>query len=334
MERARIPVLGWLSQRLPWRFVLKRLALLVPVLFAVTAASFLLLDLLPGDTTTAILGPNATEEARAELRDELGLDQPIHVRYVQWLGDVAQGDFGESSINGQPVSEALSQRIGVTLELLIASQVIALTLAVPLGVLAARRPGSLLDRISTGTAFGFLAVPNFILGVLLVFLFSVRLGWLPSTNLPPFSEGAGDHLRSLVLPAVSLAMAELAGYLRLLRTDMMATLQEDFILNARAKGLPGWWILLRHALRPSSFSLVTVAGLNTGRLIGGTLVVEVIFAMQGMGSLAVQSIYQRDFLIVQGFVVVVAVGYVLVNFFVDVIYTILDPRIGHARATA
>lgn len=314
------------------RFLIRRLALLVPVLFVVTFFSYLLLDLLPGDPTIAILGPNATEETVRELREELNLNKPLPIRYVQWLGDLAQGDLGRSYLNGQPVAEALSQRIGLSLELLVASQLLALSIAVPLAIMAARRPGGILDRVSTAGAFGFLAIPNFVLAVLFVFFFAVRLGWFPSTGLPPFSRDPTEHLRSLVLPAFSLAMAELAVYLRLLRTDMIATLQEDFILNARAKGLPGWYILLRHAFRPSSFSLLTVMGLNTGRLIGGALIIELIFALPGMGSLAVQSIFSRDYLVVQGFVVVVAVGYVLINFVVDMIYALLDPRIRHARA--
>lgn len=314
------------------RFLIRRLALLLPVLFVVTFFSYLLLDLLPGDPTISILGPNATEERVAELRQELRLDDPLPVRYVRWMGDLVQGDLGRSYLNRQPVAEALSQRIGVSLELLVASQVIALTIAVPLAIAAARRPGSILDRVSTAGAFGFLAIPNFVLAVILVFVFAVRLGWFPSTGLPPFSRDPSAHLQSLVLPAFSLAMAELAVYLRLLRTDMIATLQEDFILNARAKGMPGWYILLRHAFRPSSFSLLTVMGLNMGRLIGGALIVEIIFALPGMGSLAVQSIFSRDYLVVQGFVVVVAVGYVLINFVVDMIYALLDPRIRHARA--
>jgi len=316
------------------RFLIRRLALLVPVLFIVTAFSYLLLDLLPGDPTINILGPNATQEAVDRLREELNLNDPLPVRYVRWIGDLAQGDLGRSYFNQQPVIEALRQRFGVSLELLIASQIIALAIAVPLAITAARRPGGIVDRVSTGGAFIFLGIPNFVLAVLLVFIFAVRFDLFPATGLPPFSEGPAEHFRSLVLPAVSLAMAELAVYLRLLRTDMIATLQEDFILNARAKGMPGWYILLRHAFRPSSFSLLTVIGLNFGRLIGGALIVEVIFNLPGMGSLAAQSIFSRDYLMVQGFVVVVAIGYVFMNFAVDMLYAILDPRIRHARSHA
>jgi peptide/nickel transport system permease protein len=315
-------------------FLAKRVARLLAVLFVVTFFSYLLLDLLPSDPTVTILGPNATDEAVADLRAELNLDDPLPVRYVAWVGDLLHGDLGESYLTGQPVSEAIGQRIGVSLELLIASQVLALIIAVPLAFMAARRPGGRLDRVSTASAFGFIAIPNFVLAILLVFVFAVRLNWLPATGFPPFSEDPAEHLRSLILPAVSLAMASLAVYLRVLRADMIATLQEDYILNARAKGIPSWYILLRHAFRPSSFSLLTVVGLSVGELIGGAVIVELIFAMPGMGSLAVQSIFSRDYLVVQGFVVVVAVAYVLTNFAIDMLYAVLDPRIRHATAQA
>ena len=190
----------------------------------------------------------------------------------------------------------------------------------------------MLDRLSTGAAFGFLSVPNFILGVVLVLLFAVKFHWFPATGYTPLTQNPLQNLRSLVLPSVTLAVAELATYLRLLRTDMIATLQEDFVTMAKAKGLSDRRILLRHALRPSSFSLVTVGGLNLGRLIGGTFIVEIIFAIPGIGELTLRSIYNRDYLVVQGVTLVIAVGYVLANVIVDILYSVLDPRIRHAGA--
>jgi peptide/nickel transport system permease protein len=306
----------------------------VPVLFAVSAMSFLLLNLLPGDPTIAILGPSATEENVAKLRHELDLDKPLPVRYVTWLGHSVTGDLGKSYVSDQPTAEAIKQRLPVTLELLLLSQLLALLVAVPLAIFAATKPNGLLDRLSTSTAFGFLAVPNFMLGVLLIYVFAVRLRWFPATGYSRFSESPIENLRSMALPAFTLGVAELAVYLRLLRTDLIATLQEDFITMAQAKGLPRWQILLRHALRPSTFSLVTVAGLNLGRLIGGAFVVEYLFALPGIGSLAVESIFKRDYIVVQGTVLLVAVAYVLANFFVDLLYGFLDPRVRHARAAA
>jgi peptide/nickel transport system permease protein len=304
------------------------------VLFVVTFCSFLLLELLPGDPAVLRLGQNATDQRVAELREELGLDDPMPVRYVRWLGDAVTGDFGESAVTGQSVGAALRQRVGVTAELLVVSQVVAVSLATALAVGAARRPGGLFDRLSTGAAFGFLAVPDFILAVLFVLIFAVSLGWFPATGLPSFTQSPLEHLRSLVLPCLCLAMGSLATYLRILRAELVATLQEDFILNARAKGLPDWWVLLRHALRPSSVSLLTVAGLVTGTLIGGALIIEVVFVLPGMGSLAVQAIQARDYPMVQGFVLVVGVAYVLLNLFVDALYAAIDPRIRDAPAIA
>ena len=179
-----------------------------------------------------------------------------------------------------------------------------------------------------------MSVRNFILAVLLIFFFSLRLGWFPATGYTPFSENVGEHFKGMVLPSVSLAAGQIAVYMRLLRTDMIATLQEDYIGVAKAKGMPTGTILFRHAFRPSSFSLLTVAGLTVGQLIGGTIIIEQIFAISGVGSLVVFSIFQRDYLVVQGTVVLIAVGFVLINFLVDLLYAALDPRIRHARALA
>jgi len=312
------------------RLVAGKLARLVPVLLAVSILSFLLLNLLPGDPATVILGPSATPAGVAQLRHQLGLDQPIVVRYWHWLGHAVTGNLGRSYITGQPVLDAIRQRLPVTVELILLSQLLALALAVPLGVLAGRRPGSLLDRISTGAAFGFLAVPNFMLGLVLVYLFADHFHLFPASGFVPLTKNPVQNLRSVVLPVLTLAMAEVAAYLRLLRSDVIATLQEDYIAMARAKGLSDRRVLVRHALRPSLFSLVTVAGLNLGRLIGGTFIVEIIFQQAGIGLLGVLSVYSRDYVVVQGTVLVVAVAYVVANFLVDLAYTLIDPRVRHA----
>jgi peptide/nickel transport system permease protein len=316
------------------RMILWRLAYLIPVLFVVTALSFLLLNLLPGDPVIAILGPSATPDAVARLRRDLGLDQALPLRYLRWLGHLATGDLGKSYLNDQPVAESLTQRLPATLELLIASQVIALLTAIPLGVRSALRPGGWVDRVSGTTAFGLLALPPYISGVLLVYVFAVRLDWFPATGYTPLTQDPVANINAIVLPAITLALGSVAIYLRVLRADMIATLQEDYITMAKAKGLPTWWILTRHALRPSTFSLVTVAGLNIGTLIGGAFLVEYIFSLPGIGFLTVSSIFSRDYLVVQGVVVVVAVGYVLVNFLVDLMYLALDPRTRHVRRLA
>ena len=312
--------------------IARKLAGLIPVLLAVSALTFLLLNLLPGDPAFAILGPSATHDAVIKLHHQLGLDQPLLVRYGHWLAHVLTGNLGRSYLSSQPVLSAIKERLPVTVELVLLSQFVALLFAVPLGILAGRRPNGILDRVSTGGAFGFLAVPNFVLGVVLVYLFAVRYHLFPATGYTPLTKDPFQNLRSVILPVVTLAMAEIAAYLRLLRSDVITTLQEDYIVMAKAKGLPDRRIMLRHALRPSLFSLVTVAGLNFGRLIGGTFIVEIIFQQPGIGLLSIQSIYGRDYVVVQGTVLLIAVAYVLANFVVDVAYGLIDPRVRHATA--
>lgn len=316
------------------RYIRQKVVQLAAVLLLVTFLTFLLLNLLPGGPETAALGIGADEQAQAEFREEQNLDDPLIVRYVDWLGGLLSGDLGDSLIANVPVTDLLSQRLPVTLQLMVYATFLALIIAVPLGILTAYKADSMFDKSANTIAFGLLSLPNFIVGVLLVFLFSIRLGWLPATGSTPFGEDPAEHFRRMILPTIALAVGQIAVYMRLLRTDMISTLQEDFIGVARAKGMPTRRILLRHALRPSSFSLLTVVAINVGQLIGGTIVIERIFAIPGLGSLLVESIFRRDYLVVQGCIVIVAVGFVLVNFIVDVLYAVLDPRIRHARAIA
>ncbi|WP_084195233.1 ABC transporter permease [Streptosporangium amethystogenes] len=310
--------------------ILLRLVRLLVVLLVVTFLSYVLLNLLPGDPTTQILGLSASEEARAQLRAELSLDQPLTVRYLGWLGGLVTGDLGTSYITSVPVAEALAERLPVTLELLVAAQLIALGLAVPVGVAAARRAGRTLDQVLTTLSFGLLSTPVFVLGVVLILIFAVKLQVLPATGWTPISLDLGWNLTSVLLPAVTLGCGQMAVYARLLRTDLIATLQEDYITLARARGLSPRRILWRHALRPSAISLVTAVGLNLGALIGGTVIIETLFGLPGVGRLIVDSIFSRDYLTVQGGVVLISVGYVLVNFAVDLVYAAVDPRIRHA----
>ncbi|HET9690378.1 MAG TPA: ABC transporter permease [Acidimicrobiales bacterium] len=311
---------------------LRKFLLLIPVVFIVSVATFLLLNLLPGNPVYLILGPGATPKGVAQLTAQLHLNRPIYDRYADWLWAALHGNFGESYLNHVASSSLIKQALPVTLELLIYSQVIALAVSVPLGVYAARRPGGWVDQGSSSVAFGLLAAPAFLVGVLLVGLFAVHWHLFPATGYRHLSSDPGGNLRSLFLPSVTLAVGLLAVYLRLLRSDMIATLQQDYITVARAKGLRPRYILWRHAFRPSMFSLVTVIGLNVGALIGGAFLVEVIFGIPGIGSLTLHSIYQRDYLVVQACVLIIAVGYVLVNFTVDLIYPLLDPRVRRVRS--
>jgi peptide/nickel transport system permease protein len=316
------------------RYLRQKVGQLVVVLLLVTFLTFLLLNLLPGGPEVAALGIGASDEQIEQFREEQNLDDPLLIRYAKWLGGVLSGDLGDSLIRNVEVSELLGDRLTPTLQLMLYATVLALAVAVPLGILSAYRADTWFDKSVNTIAFGFLSVPNFIFAVLLVFLFSIELGWLPATGYEAWSEGAYEHFRRMILPTVALAASQVAVYMRLLRTDMIATLQEDFIGVARAKGMPTRRILLRHALRPSSFSLLTVAAITVGQLIGGTIVIERIFAIAGLGSLIIESIFTRDYLVVQGCIVIVAVGFVLVNFIVDILYAVLDPRIRQARALA
>lgn len=312
-------------------FLGRRLAYLVPVLIAVTLLTFLIAALLPGDFALAMLADEATPEKVAALHHEMGLDQPLVLQYLHWLGGALAGDLGRSFRTGEPVLWAILERLPVTLELMFLAQLIAVALGVPLGILCAVRAGGAFDRLATATAFGKLAVPAYMLAIVLIYVFSVRLKLLPATGYVPLNEDILGNLRSFVLPAVTLGFGEWPVLMRVLRSDMIATLQEDYITLATAKGLKPWRILLVHALKPSSLTLITVMGINIGRLIGGAVLVETIFALPGIGRLLIGAINARDFVIMQGVVLFVATGFVLINFVVDMLYGILDPRIRLGR---
>jgi peptide/nickel transport system permease protein len=313
-------------------FVARRLLYLIPVLVAVSLLTFLIASLLPGDLAYVILGDQATPDKVAALRHDMGLDQPILWRYLSWLGHVLQGDFGRSFRTGQTVLQVVSERLPVSLELMFLAELGALAIGIPLAIACAVRSGSAFDRFMTGTAFSMLSVPAFLAAILLIYLFAVELRWLPATGYVPFAEDPIANLRCFVLPALTLALGEWPVLMRVLRSDMIATLQEDYIAMARAKGLKPSRILLVHALKPSSLTLITVTGINIGRLIGGTVIVESIFALPGIGRALLGAIYTRDLVILQGVVLFVALGYVLMNFIVDMLYAILDPRIRHGHA--
>jgi peptide/nickel transport system permease protein len=313
-------------------FVARRLLYLVPVLVAVSLLTFLIASLLPGDLAYVILGDQATPDKVAALRQDMGLDQPIWWRYLGWLGHVLEGDFGRSFRTGQTVLQAVAERLPVSVELMLLAELAALAIGIPLAIACAVRAGSAFDRFMTGSAFGMLSVPAFLAAILLIYLFAVDLRWLPATGYIPFSEDPLGNLRCFVLPALTLALGEWPVLMRVLRSDMISTLQEDYIAMARAKGLKPSRILLVHALKPSSLTLVTVTGINIGRLMGGTVIVESVFALPGIGRLLLGAIYTRDLIILQGVVLCVACGYVLMNFIVDMLYAVLDPRIRHGHA--
>lgn len=317
------------------RVIARKLTQLVIVLLLVTFISFLLMNLLPGDPVEVIV-PFGSDQQRQTLREDLELDDPIMVRYWDWATGLARGDFGNyyTTSSSRPVSKDLREALPVSLQLMAYAQLMALAVAIPLGVATAYRAGSRFDKSANTAAFGMLAMPNFAIALLLSYYLGVRLNLLPVTGYRPFGEDPVEHLRRMAMPALSLAVGQIAIYMRLLRSDMIATLQEDFITMAKAKGMRPRRILWRHALRPSSLTLLTVAGLNVGTLIGGAVVTEVIFSLPGIGRLIYEAILSRQYVAVQSFIVVIGAAYVILNFLVDLLYTVLDPRIRNARAIA
>lgn len=310
------------------QLLLNRLVRLVATLLAVSFLTFLMVNLLPGDPVNSILPPESqTPERIAQVRDDLGLDDPLPKQYVDWLSGVVQFDFGQSYRTNQPVREALLQRLPVTVELAVLAVGIAVLFGVPLGVMSAYKQGQRLDTVISSIVQFMLSVPAFVSAVFFIYLFAVQFQVLPATGWTRITNDLSGNLKTAILPAVALSLSPLAIYTRLVRADMITTLQENFVLSARAKGLTNRFILFRHALRPSSLSLITVVGLNIGVLLGGTIVIEKIFALPGIGGLLIDSIGQRDYLVVQGVVLLIATSYVVINTVVDLVYAMVDPRI-------
>jgi len=306
------------------RSFVKTIGQIVVVVIVVTFLTQILMRQIPGDIGV-ILAPFASNEQRDAIREEIGVNDNVFVQYGRWVGTVFDGSFGKRYTGAQSYIEVgpeIRKALPNTLALILYSQLIALALAIPLGVWSAYRAGRMPDKVVSGLGFGFLAFPNFALALVLIYFFGVKLKWLPTQH------ASGDVTpKEMVLPALSLAMGQLAVYMRLLRSDLVSTLQQDFISMAKAKGLQPSRILWRHALRPSSLTLLTAAGLQTGALIGGTLVVEVIFGIPGIGLLIINAIGKRQIIELQSLVAVVAIVFVLINFSVDALYRVLDPRI-------
>ena len=303
---------------------------LIATLFAVSLLTFLLVEQLPGDPILAILPPGGLDDLEniERIRKELRLDDPVFTRYFRWVGNALQGDLGKSYITDQPVADAIKDRIPVTLELAFLATFLAAVLAVPIGDLCAYREGSRFDRVMSGITTTALSIPGFVAGIFFIWLFTLKFNWLPSTGWNRISDkGLIANLKTAILPAASLALAPLAINARLIRADMIGTLKEDYVLSARAKGLRDRYILMRHALRPSSLTAVTVFALQFGGLIGGTVVIETIFALPGLGTRLISGIYQRDVMMIQGITLFIASVYVIVNAAADFLYLALDPRI-------
>lgn len=309
------------------RELLRRLGQLVAVLALVSFGVFLLVALLPGDPAAAILGPGHPPEDYAALRSELGLDQPVLQRYLEWLGNALTGDLGHSIVPPHAaVSDRIAAALPVSLELAALGLTIALVVALPLALLSAYKEGGLADRVIGAVVFAVLSIPSFLLGLLLIMLFVDRLGWLPRSQWVRLTDSVSGNLSHAILPAIVIALPEVALFTRILRNDLVRTLREDYVLAARAKGMGPRHIMMNEALRPSSFSLVTVLGISLGTLIGSTVIVEYLFSLPGMGTLVVTAASQGDFPMVQGAALVIATIYVVINAGIDLTYGYLDPR--------
>ena len=311
------------------RLIVGRLVRLVATLLLVSFLTYIGTSLLPGDPVNALIPIEAQQDREfvEQVREEWGLNDPLLVRYGRWLGNAVRGDLGDSYVTGRPIMDEITPRLSVTGELMFVTVLLSLLIAVPLGVLSGYREGSRFDQFVSGFAQFGLSIPNFVLGLVFIYVFAIKLRWLPATGWTRISDSVTGNLKTVIMPASCMAVAEAAIYLRVLRSDVISTLKEDYILAARAKGLNDRFILFRHGLRPSSLTLTTLIGLNLAGLITGTIVIERLFAIPGLGWRLFGAVFQRDYMMVQGLSVLLAAAYVIINAAVDFIYIAIDPRI-------
>lgn len=315
------------------RFILRRLLQGIPVLFLISAIVFGVVAMIPGDPAMVILGQGATPENLAAVRERLGLDQPLPVRYAAWLGLVFSGDLGTSILSRQPVADLIGRALPITLYLSVLALALAVAISVPAGTIAALRRNTWADLLFTAWAFLGVSVPGFWLAMMLVYLFGVRLQWVPLEGYVAPGADLSASLRTMALPAFTLGVFLSGPLTRYLRSSVLETASQEFVVVARAKGLTERVVIGRHVLRTSLLPFVTMLGLQVGYLLGGAVVIENVFALPGIGDLAVSAIGNRDYPVIQGVVLVVATGVVATNILVDVLYAVLDPRIGYSRET-
>jgi peptide/nickel transport system permease protein len=308
-------------------FLVRRLLLTLPILFIVSVVCFSLINLIPGDPATVILGPEASEQAKEQMRERLGLDKPIVVQYVDWLGGVLHGDLGKSLVDGTPVSQLILQRLPVTLELALGTFMVSLTIAVVAGILSASNRGTWIDYASTGFALGGISVPHFWLGMMFIIIFAVDLGILPASGFVPFFENPRANIAAMILPVFATGLRESAELMRMLRSSLLEELGSDYVRTAFSKGLSRRVVVIRHAVRNALIPFVTAGGLQIAALLGGLVVTEQVFQLPGVGRLIVESILERDYTVVQGAVLTVTAIVVLINVLVDLLYAVIDPRI-------
>ena len=312
-------------------FLIRRLLLTLPILFIVSVVCWSMINLIPGDPATVILGPEASEQAKEQMREQLGLNDPLVVQYVDWLDGVLHGDLGESLVDGTPVSQLILERLPVTLELALGTFLVSLTIAVVAGILSASNRGTWIDYMSTGFALGGISIPHFWLGMMFIIIFAVNLGWLPASGFEPFFQNPVANITAMILPVLATGLRESAELMRMLRSSLLEELGSDYVRTAFSKGLSKRVVVIKHAVRNALIPFVTASGLQIAGLLGGLVVTEQVFQLPGVGRLIVESIEQRDFTVVQGAVLTVTAIVVIINVLVDVLYAVIDPRIALSK---
>ncbi|MCY3834783.1 MAG: ABC transporter permease [Chloroflexi bacterium] len=313
-----------------YQYVVQRLLLALIVVLGVTFVVFMIMQIVPGDPARVILGPYASDESVAGLRDRLGLDRPFFEQYLGWLAKAARGDFGQSLLNGQDVAPQLWGRVGPSLELALVSLAVGLAIAFPIGIVSALKQGSLLDIVPTIFSQIGVSIPSFWMGILLILFFSLNLDLLPPSGYTPISEDVGDWLAHIILPAFTAGFVSASIQTRFIRSAMLDVLNANYVMTARAKGLAERAVILRHALRNALINIVTIIGLQITALFSGLVLVEIVFSWPGLGRLALNAVEERDYPLLQGAVLVIAIIVTIVNLLIDLLYFLLDPRIEYA----
>lgn len=308
-------------------YLLHRALAIIPVMLVVATVSFVLIRLAPGDPASVLAGPDATTEDLAQLRTALGMDQPLPVQLVKWYGRLAQGDLGQSIFLRRPVVQAVVERLEPTLLLTLWGTLLAILIGVPAGIVSARYHNTAVDQSFMALALLGLSIPNFLLGLRMILVFGVWLGWLPVSGYVPLDEGVWLNVRSLLMPAVSLGLVQSALVARITRSSMLDVLREQYILSGRAKGLSERAVIYKHALKNAIIPTLTVIGITVALLIGGAVVIETVFNIPGVGRLIISAVLRRDYPVVQGVVLLIAVTYTVINLLVDLAYLVIDPRI-------
>ena len=309
------------------RYILRRLLQAIPVVFFSTFLVFMVIHLIPGDAAAVLAGPNATPESLAAIRTEMGLDQPLLIQYVVWVGHLLQGDLGRSTLSGQPIIKLLQARAPATIELTVAAMVISMAIAVPLGILSATHVRGRLEWLISTIQSLWLAIPNFWAGILAIIFFSLVLHWLPPGGRVADGNDLGNSIKSLILPSTTLALYLAAGLSRFIKFNLLEVFFDDFVRTARAKGLDNTAVVYRHALRNAMLPVITILGVQFASLLGGTVIIESVFSWPGVGGLMLDGISNRDYAVVQGGLLLLVLLFIVINLLVDLTYALIDPRL-------